>query len=176
LSHRRTKVALQHDPLPVHANGARYMTNTGEARPRPALFDAALSTVEVTALRAYVEDVSRWVIGEAVDGQLTDTQCDSLAAELAAILATGLAPALSRDIARNTEKVIADLQDGPVSLDADGQLAVDGFVLPELMRLLDAIGQLIENGVGEPLQLLHESHRRSLLYAHDAWAAKQVRP
>jgi hypothetical protein len=149
------------------------MTHTPDnADKLPEPFAGSLRVIDLPFLRAYIQDISRWVIGEAVGGQLPPEQCDELAGEIAAILATGLAPALSEEIVRNTEKVIADSQDGPVSFDWQGRMTVGGFTVPDLVRLLDAVGQLIDHGVGDALDMLHDSHRRALSAAHGAWSAK----
>jgi hypothetical protein len=139
-------------------------------------FAGSLGVIDVPLLRTYIQETSRWLIGEAVGEQLPGEQCDELAKEIAVVLADGLTPSLSAEIVRNTEKVIADSQQGPVSFDWRGQLTVAGIAVPDLLRLLDAVGQLIHNGAGDTLALLHASHQRALYNAHEAWLAKQPEP
>ena len=140
----------------------------------PEAFTGALGVVDVPALRAYIEDISRWLIGEAVGEQVPREQCDALAEEFAVVLASGLTPSLTAEIVSNTGKVIAESQGDPVAFDWRGEMTVGELTVPELVRLIDAVGELIDLGVGEPLQLLHESHRQALLVARDAWLRKQA--
>jgi hypothetical protein len=131
---------------------------------------------DLGSLRAYVEDVANWVLGDAEGEQLSPERRAALSTELAAILPSGMAPAMSADIAKNTQKAIADAQDGPVAFDYQGRLTVAGLAVPDLVCLLDAVGQLIDHGVGDSMGLLHESHRRVLFAAYDLWTAKQTPP
>ena len=142
----------------------------------PEAFTGALGVIDVPALRAYIQDISRWLIGEAVGEQVSREQCDALAEEIAVILASGLTPSLTAEIVRNTGRVIAESQGDPVAFDGRGEMTVNELTVPDLVRLIDAVGQLIDLGVGEPLQLLHESHRRALFVAHDAWLRKPAVP
>lgn len=138
----------------------------------PELFTATPRVIDLPALRAHVRETSRWVIGEAVGEQLGAEQCDALAEELTAILADGMTPTLTAEITRNTNKLIADSQGDPVAFDWRGEMTVGGLTVPELTRLIDAVGQLVDHGVGETLGLLHDSQQRALFQAHSAWAAK----
>ena len=148
----------------------------GKPSKLPEPFTGALSVIDFPVLRAYVEDISRWVIGEAVGGRLPREQCEAMAGEIAVILAGGLAPELSREIAGNTEKVVAASQEGPVSFDWQGRMTVDGVAVPDLVILLDAVGRLLDHGLGEALDTLHDSHRRVLFDVHDEWSARQRHP
>ena len=136
----------------------------------PEAFTGALGVVDVPVLRAYIEDISRWLIREAVGEQVPREQCDALAEEVAVVLAAGLTPSLTAEIVSNTGKVIAESQGDPVRFDALGEMTVGGLTVPDVVRLIDAVGQLVDLGVGEPMQLLHESHRRSLYDAHEVWS------
>ena len=126
------------------------------------------------ALREHFRETTRWVIGDAVGDRLSADQSDALAEEIAVILASGLAPVLRRDIEQQAEKAIAELQKGPVSFTYEHELSVDGFTVPDLVKLLDAVGRLVENGVGvgEAVSGLHDTHQRILYRAHDHWRAK----
>ena len=146
---------------------------TDEGGKRPAAYSGALPPADLPLLHAYIEDISRWVLGEAAGSPLSPELCDTLSGELAAILTGGLAPTLSAEIARNTDRTIAAAQDGPVTLDWQGRLKVAGLDLDDIVRLIDAVGRLLEHGVGDSMDLLHESHRRALYAARDAGAAAQ---
>lgn len=129
-------------------------------------------------LREHIRDTTRWVIGDAVGDRLSAGQSDALAEEIALILASGLAPVLRREVEQLTDKAIAGLQKGPVSFTGDHELLVDGFAVPDLVKLLDAVGRLIDadadarGGVGRAISALHETHRRMLYRAHDHWRTK----
>src|ERR1700693_673995 len=131
--------------------GASRMTGNEDTLREP--FAGSLRVIDVPALRAYIQETSRWLIGEAVGELLPGEQRDALAEEIAVILASGLTPSRTAEIARNTEKVIAAAQDGPVSYDWRGQLTVDGLAVPELVRLIDAVGQLMDYGAGDAMSL-----------------------
>jgi hypothetical protein len=146
------------------------MTDSGD--PFPRSFSAGLRDPDLPVLRAHFRDVTRWVIGDAVGDRLTAGQSDALAEEIAVILATGLGPALRREVEHQAEKAIMALQDGPLSFDYDHQLLVDGFAVRDLVKLLDAVGRLVEAGVGEAISGLHDTHRRVLYSAYDSWRAK----
>lgn len=143
---------------------------------RPAAYAAALQPADLPLLHAYVEDIGRWVLGEAVGSPLSPELCESLSGELAAILAGGLAPTLSAEVTRNTDRRIAEAQDGPVTLDWQGRITISGLDLNDAARLVEAVGQLLEHGVGDSMDLLHPSHRRALYAAHDAWSAARRVP
>lgn len=132
--------------------------------------------LDLSLLREHFRDVARWVIGDGAGDRLTAGQADALAEELAVILASGLAPVLRREIDHQAEKSIAALQNGPVSFSHDRQLLVDGFPVSDLVKLLDAVGRLVEAGVGEAMSGLHDTHRRMLYSAHDSWRAKHGQP
>ena len=123
-------------------------------------------------LRDHFRDITRWAIGDAVGEQLTADQSDALADELAVILSSGLAPTLRREIAHQSEKTIADLQTGPVSFGYDHQLLIDGWTVADLVKLLDAVGSLVDTGIAEAIFSLHETHRQMLYRAHEHWLAK----
>ncbi|GAA2047747.1 hypothetical protein GCM10009839_61250 [Catenulispora yoronensis] len=127
---------------------------------------------DVPILREHFRDVTRWVIGDAVGEQLTAAQSDGLADEIAVILASGLTPVLRREVELQTEKTIVSLQNGPLSFNHNHELMVDGFTVPDLLKLLDAVGRLVDTGVGEAISGLHDTHQRMLYRAHDAWLAK----
>jgi len=146
---------------------------TDEPGARPAPYSGALEPVDLPLLHAYIEDIAGWVLGEAAGSWLSPELCESLSGELAAILAGGLAPTLSAEVARNTERRIAAAQDGPVTLDWQGRLTIAGLDVTDVARLIEAVGQLMDHGVGDALDLLHPSHRRALSAAHDAWSAAQ---
>jgi hypothetical protein len=149
---------------------------TDERGARPAAYRAALAPADLPALHAYVEDIGRWVLGEAEGATLSAQLRDSLAGELAAILYGGLAPVLCAEVARNVEARIAAAQDGPVTLDRQGRLKVAGLAPDEVARLLDAVARLLEYGVGDSLLLLHPSHLNALYAARDAWSAARQSP
>ena len=44
--------------------------------------------------------------------------------------------------------------------------------MPELVKLIDAVGRLVEAGVGDAIWVLHETHQRMLYSAHDSWLAR----
>ncbi|MBR7838566.1 hypothetical protein KDL01_35190 [Actinospica durhamensis] len=141
--------------------------------PRPGAYSGALPPADLPALRAYVEDVGRWVLGEADGAPLSPELRDTLAGELAAILADGLSPALSADVVRHAQQAVVGGQEGPVAFDGLGRLTVAGLTVPDVARLVEAVSRLMEHGLGESLDLLHESHRRALFTAHDAWSRGQ---
>lgn len=146
---------------------------TDESAGLPAPFAGSLRVIDQPVLRAHIEETSRWVLGESLGAAVGAAQLDAVAEELAAILAGGLGPALAAEIERNTEKVIADSQGDPVAFDRDGQLLVGGVTVQNVLRLLDAVGVLVDHGIGDALDLLHESQRRALFDVHDAWLAKR---
>ena len=146
------------------------MTETGSPTPPP--FSGRLSDPDVPLLQEHFRDLTHWVIGDAVGDHLTAAQHDALAEEIAVVLASSLAPALRREVEAQAEKAIARLQKGPVSFDGDHQVQVDGFATAELVKLIDAVGRLVEAGVGNAIWVLHETHRRTLYNAHDFWLAK----
>ncbi|HET9169510.1 MAG TPA: hypothetical protein VFN97_08735 [Actinospica sp.] len=135
----------------------------------PTPYPGGLPPAEHPLLHGYIQDIAQWVLKESVGESLTPDRCDDLAAELAAILTGGLAPSLAAEIEHDTQKAIAAAQTGPVTLDRRGRLKITGLDTDEVARLIDAVGQLMSNGVGEPLDLLHSSHRSALSTAHDAW-------
>jgi len=144
--------------------------------PLPGPFSGSLSDPDLPILREHFRDVTRWVIADTAGDHLpagqADTLADELADDIAAILASGLTPALRHEVAHQTEKTIADLQNGPVSFDHQRQLLVAGFTVPDLLKLLDAVGRLVDAGVAETISGLHDTHQRMLYRAHDAWLAK----
>lgn len=146
------------------------MSDSGDLLPGP--FPSGLSAPDVPILREHFRDVTRWVISDSVGDQLPAGQGDALADDIAAILASGLAPALRREVTHQSEKMIADLQNGPVSFDPHHQLSVAGFTVPDLVKLLDAVGRLVDAGVAEAISGLHDTHQRMLYRAHDTWLAK----
>ncbi|MEY9935594.1 hypothetical protein ABH926_010276 [Catenulispora sp. GP43] len=127
---------------------------------------------DLPILREHFRDVTRWVISEAVGEQLSAEQRDALAEEIAVILASGLAPVLHREAEHQAEKKIAGLQKGPVSFSYGHELLVDGFSVPDLVKLIDAVGALVDGGVDPAVSALHDTHRRMLYHAHDVWLAK----
>ena len=137
----------------------------------PTTYSGSLPPADLPFLRAYIEDIGRWVLKESAGSPLTPELCDELAGDLAAILSRGLAPSLSAEIERNTQKAIAEAQDGRVVLDSQGRMKIAGIDVQDVPRLIDAVGQLMEHGVGDSLDLLHPSHSRALYAARDAWAA-----
>ena len=137
----------------------------------PTAYSGSLPPTDLPLLRGYIEDIGQWVLKESAGSPLTPELCDALAGELAAILSGGLAPSLAAEIERNTQRTIAAAQDGPVVLDWQGRLKIAGLDVQDVSRLIDAVGQLMEHGVGDSLYLLHPSHSRALYAARDAWAA-----
>jgi hypothetical protein len=127
-------------------------------------------------LREHFRDTTRWVIGDAVGDRLSAEQSDALAEEIAVILSSGLAPMLRRETEHQAEKAIAELQKGPVSFSYEHELVVDGFTVPDLVKLLDAVGRLVDgDGDGDvrrTISGLHDTHQRMLYRAHDHWRAK----
>ncbi|NUR57769.1 MAG: hypothetical protein HOV87_03560 [Catenulispora sp.] len=150
------------------------MTESGS--PLPNVFRGDLRDPDLPILREHFRDVTRWVIGDAVGDRLTAGESDALAEEIAVILASGLASALRREVEYQAEKTVAGLQKGPVSFDYYHQLQVDGFPVEDLVRLLDAVGRLVDAGVNETISGLHETHRHMLYRAHDSWRAKHGEP
>lgn len=149
------------------------MTESGGLSPAPfEPFPGSLAELDTPLLREHFRDLTRWVLGDAVGEQLTSAQRDALAEEIAVILASSLVPVLRREVRAQAEKTIAGLQKGPVSFDGDHQVRVDGFGAPELAQLIDAVGRLVEAGVGDALWMLHETHRRMLTNAHACWVEK----
>ena len=154
------------------------MTDSGG--PSPASFSGSLRDPDIPILREHFRDVTRWVLGDALGDRLTAGESDALAEEIAVILASGLAPALSGEIEHQAEKTVEALQDGPVSFDHHHQLHVDGFTTPDLVKLLDAVGRLVDAdadagaGVTEAISGLHDTHQRMLYRARDRWLANQV--
>ncbi|WP_194918154.1 hypothetical protein [Catenulispora rubra] len=150
------------------------MTDTSS--PSPAPFTGDLGDPDVPVLREHFRDVTRWVLRESASEQLAAGQIDALAEELAAILATGLGPALSREISHQAETTIANPENGAVSFGYDHQLKVGGFTASDLMKLLDAVGSLVDAGAGvsvsDAISGLHDTHQRMLYNAHRAWLAK----
>lgn len=146
------------------------MADSGD--PIPGVYSGGLADPDVPVLREHFRDVTRWVIGDAVGDELTAAQSDALAEEIAVILASGLAPALHREVAHQTEKTIAELQNGPLSFDYHHRLLIDGFAVSDVVKLIDAVGRLVDAGVGDAISGLHETHQRMLYNAHDAWRAK----
>src|ERR1700761_6244432 len=108
--------------------------------PRPAVYSGALLPADLPLLQAYIEDIARWVLGEAAGSPLSPELCDSLSGELAVILSGGLGPTPSAEVARNTDKRIVEAQEGPVTLDALGRLKIAGFEPNDVARLIDAVG------------------------------------
>ncbi|NUP46752.1 MAG: hypothetical protein HOW97_05480 [Catenulispora sp.] len=147
------------------------MTDENAGLPEP--FAGSLRVIDHPILRAHIKDTTRWVLGESLGGEVAAGQLEDVADEIGAVLAGGLAPALAAEITRNTEKVVADSQGEAVTFDRDGRLTIGGVTVQNIVRLLDAVGVLVENGIGDALGLLHDSHRRALFDAHDAWLAKQ---
>ena len=146
------------------------MTQTGS--PSPAPFSGSLRDLDVPLLQEHFRDLTQWVIGDAVGDHLTADQRDALAEEIAVVLVSSLTPALRREVEAQAEKALAGLQKGPVSFDYDHQVQVEGFSVPELVKLIDAAGRLVEVGVGDALWALHDTHRRTLHNAHDSWLAR----
>ena len=136
----------------------------------------SLGDLDLSLLREHFRDVTRWVIGDGAGDRLTAGQTDALADEIAVILASGLVPVLRREIEHQAEKSIAGRQNGPVSFDHQHQLLVDGFPVPDLVKLLDAVGRLVDAGVGEAISGLHDTHQRMLYRAYDSWCAKTDQP
>lgn len=134
--------------------------------------EPAPSDSEKPILHEHFRELARWVIGDAIGDRLGSGDCDALAEEIAAVLASGLAPTMRREIELQAEKAIAGMQNGPVSFDHDHQVRIDGFSVPEVVKLIDAAGRLVEAGVGPVISELHETHQRTLYRAHDAWRAK----
>ncbi|MEY9856127.1 hypothetical protein ABH935_001731 [Catenulispora sp. GAS73] len=146
------------------------MTDTGS--PSPAPFTGDLGDPDIPVLREHFRDVTRWVLRDAVSDQLAADQIDALAEELAVILATGLGPALGREISHQAETTIANPENGAVSFGYDHQLKVGGFSATDLMKLLDAVGSLVDAGVSDAISGLHDTHQRMLYNAHHAWRVK----
>jgi hypothetical protein len=145
---------------------------TDISSPSPGPFTGDLRDPDVPLLREHFRDVTRWVIGDAVGDRLTADQSDALAEEIAVILAAGLGPALRREVEHQAEVAIARLQNGPVSFDFDHQIMVDGYTAPNLLKLMDAVGRLVDADVTEAISGLHETHRQMLYNAHHAWLVK----
>jgi hypothetical protein len=135
-------------------------------------FLGGLGDPDVPVLREHFRDVTRWVIGEAVGDLLTAAQGDALAEEIAVILASGLAPVLRREVAHQAEKTIVELQKGSLSFDHHRRLLIDGLPVSDVVKLIDAVGRLVDAGVGEAVSGLHDTHQRMLYAAHDVWRAK----
>jgi hypothetical protein len=150
------------------------MTNTGS--PPPTSFLGSLRDPDIPILKEHFRDLTHWVIGDAVGDQLSTEECNALAEEIAVVLASSLAPALRREVEYQAEKAIAGLQKGPLSFDYDHQVRVDGFSVPDVVKLLDAVGRLVEAGVGEAISGLHETHQRMLYSAHDSWLTRNGQP
>lgn len=150
------------------------MTDTGSSS--PAAFTGDLGDPAVPVLREHFRDVTRWVLRESASEQLTAAHIDALAEELAVILATGLGPALSREISHQAETTLANPENGAVSFGYDHQLKVGGFTASDLMKLLDAIGRLVDAAAGvsvsDAISGLHIAHQRMLYNAHHAWLVK----
>ena len=142
----------------------------------PESFPSGPADLDTPILREHVRYVTRWLIGEAVGDRLTAHRSDALAEEIALILSSGLTPVLRREIELQAEKTIAGLQNGPVSFDHEHRLLVDGWSVPDILKLLDAVGRLVEAGVAEQISALHATHRRMLHAAHDSWRAKHDPP
>lgn len=143
---------------------------TDSSSPPPAPFSGDLSDVPI--LREHFRDTIRWLLSDTAGDQLPAAQAASLADELATILTSSLAPALRHEVTHQTEKTIAGLQNGPVSFDHNHQLLIAGFTVPDLVKLLDAVGRLVDTGVAEAISGLHDTHQRMLYRAHDSWLAK----
>jgi hypothetical protein len=155
------------------------MSDTESSGPSPVPFEpfsGSLRDPDVPLLQEHFRDLTQWVIGDAVGDHLTAAQRDALAEEIAVVLASSLAPALRREVEAQAEKAIAGLQKGPVSFNYDHQVQVDGFSAPELVKLIDAVGRLVEAGLGDAIWVLHETHQRALYSAHDSWLARNGRP
>ena len=149
------------------------MTESGSLSPAPfEPFTGSLTEPDAPLLREHFRDLTGWVIDDAVGDRLTGAERDALTDEIALILASSLAPALRREVQAQAEKMIAGLQTGPVSFGYDHQVKVDGFSAPELVQLIDAVGRLIDVGVGDTLWTLHETHRRILDRTHGRWVEK----
>jgi len=92
------------------------------------------------------------------------------------ILATCLGPALSREISHQAETTLANPENGAVSFDYDHQLKVGGFSASDLMKLLDAVGRLVDADAGvsvsDAISGLHVAHQQMLYNAHHAWLVK----
>lgn len=149
---------------------------TQRGGPSPSPFSGGLSDPDVPLLQEHFRDLTHWVITDAVPDSLTAAQRDALAEEIAVVLASSLAPTLRREVEAQAEKAIAGLQKGPVSFDYEHQVRVDGFGVPEVVKLIDAVGRLVEAGIGDAVWALHETHQRILYSAHDSWLAKNSRP
>jgi len=145
---------------------------TEAASPSPAPFTGDLGDPDIPVLREHFRDVTRWVLRESASDQLAAGQIDALAEELAVILATGLGPALSREISHQAETTIANPENKAVSFGYDHQLMVGGFSASDLMKLLDAVGRLVDAGVSEAISGLHTTHQQMLSNAHHAWLVK----
>lgn len=150
------------------------MADTGAPAPGP--FSGSLRDPDPSLLREHFREVTRWVLGDGAGDRLTAARSEALAEELAVILASGLVPALRREIEHQAEKIIAEKQSGPVSFSYDHELLVDGFPVSDLLKLLDAVGRLVEAGVGDAISGLHDTHRRMLYSVHDSWRAKHDQP
>lgn len=145
---------------------------TDSSSPSPAPFTGDLGDPDVPVLREHFRDVTRWVLRESASDQLAAGQIDALAEELAVILATGLGPALGREISHQAEMTIANAENGAVSFGYDHQLMVGGFSAKDLMKLLDAVGSLVDAGVSDAISGLHIAHQQMLSNAHHAWLVK----
>lgn len=124
-------------------------------------------------LQEHFRDLSRWVIGDAVGDHLTAGRCDELAEEIAVILACSLAPKLRAEIESQAEKTITAMQDGALSFDHDHQVRINGFTVRDVVKLLDAVGRLMQAGVGDALWMIHETHRNMLDNVYHDWLQKQ---
>jgi len=139
---------------------------TDDVNRLPEAFAGALHVIDVPVLRSHIEETSRWLIGEAVGELVPSEQCDALAEEIAVVLASSLKPSLSQEIVANTGKIIAESQGEPVAFDWHGDMTVRGLTVSELVNLIDAVGVLVDLGLGDARQQLHGSHLRALDAAH----------
>lgn len=86
----------------------------------PDTLSGGPSDLDPAILREHFRDITRWAIRDAVGDQLPAGRSDALADELAVILASGLAPALHREIEAQVTKALDDLQNGvPLSEHAE---------------------------------------------------------